>query len=320
MDIQSGTNKLGIEEARWYDSLWPWILIIFGIQAAYWVAVIVYFHCCHQLGDANQNWTNAGTFGDLFGGLSCLFSGFAFAGLIVTIRQQSREIRLQIREQQDTRKEFEAQTKQFEEQNRVNKLQEARADIYRRIELLKSLENEVLFCYHQRLVTDLGQTLIHEKACSYKGIQAINVMSDLFMKYEKILFKNKTPTKGDFVQLGDFANDMYMAYISLQPFMVSLGDLLRDVKTYFVENPDEILRQYRLVLNAFNVHVKRFLVIYKGFCTDAKLIHVLIEKGYIPADVVGEGLLCDDKQMILADWLLKNISAEEARNKLAKIK
>lgn len=32
-----------------------------------------------------DNWSNRGTFGDLFGAVNALFSGLAFAGLIYTI-------------------------------------------------------------------------------------------------------------------------------------------------------------------------------------------------------------------------------------------
>ena len=109
MDSQPDSGKPSKDKKKLFDNLWPWVTIIFVAQFAYWYFVINHFH---SSGDSNQNWANAGTFGDLFGGLTCLFSGLAFAGLIVTIRQQSREIRLQIDEQESTRREFEKQTKQ----------------------------------------------------------------------------------------------------------------------------------------------------------------------------------------------------------------
>jgi len=133
MESRQKSGKPTEEKIKFFDKLWPWVTIIFVAQIAYWCFVISHFH---NSGEASQNWANAGTFGDLFGGLTCLFSGLAFAGLIVTIRQQSREIRLQIDEQESTRLEFEKQTEQFTEQNKLYKIQGYQADIYRRIELL----------------------------------------------------------------------------------------------------------------------------------------------------------------------------------------
>jgi hypothetical protein len=50
-----------------------------------------------------------GTFGDMFGGLNTLFSGFAFLGIIITILLQKKDLKLQSDELKLTRKEFEIQ-------------------------------------------------------------------------------------------------------------------------------------------------------------------------------------------------------------------
>lgn len=52
---------------------------------------------------------SAGTAGDMFGSISSLFSGLAFAGLIATLVLQKVELSLQRRELTDTREEFERQ-------------------------------------------------------------------------------------------------------------------------------------------------------------------------------------------------------------------
>lgn len=60
-----------------------------------------------------SDWGKSGTFGDTFGALNALFSGLAFAGVIVTIliqrselKNQRTELQLQRTEMQETRKEF----------------------------------------------------------------------------------------------------------------------------------------------------------------------------------------------------------------------
>ncbi len=52
---------------------------------------------------------NRGVFGDMFGVVNSLFSGLAFAGIIITIFLQSRELKLQREELTETREEFKAQ-------------------------------------------------------------------------------------------------------------------------------------------------------------------------------------------------------------------
>ena len=50
-----------------------------------------------------------GVFGDMFGTVNSLFSGLAFAGIIITIFLQSRELKLQREELTETREEFKTQ-------------------------------------------------------------------------------------------------------------------------------------------------------------------------------------------------------------------
>lgn len=64
-----------------------------------------------------------GVFGDQFGAVNALFSGLAFAGLIVTLLYQKEELKLQREELAQTRGELKAQREEFEEQNKTLKRQ-----------------------------------------------------------------------------------------------------------------------------------------------------------------------------------------------------
>ncbi len=56
------------------------------------------------------DWSTRGTFGDMFGAVNALFSGFAFAGLIYTIILQREEIKMNRKEITLNRKELKKAT------------------------------------------------------------------------------------------------------------------------------------------------------------------------------------------------------------------
>lgn len=58
-------------------------------------------------------------FGDSFGWVNALFSGLAFAGLIVTLKMQRESIELQTKELSDTREEMKKQSKEFGAQSQL---------------------------------------------------------------------------------------------------------------------------------------------------------------------------------------------------------
>ena len=61
-----------------------------------------------------------GQFGDMFGAANALFSGLAFAGVIITLIQQREELSLQRNELKQTRKEFKEQNKTMKRQRFEN--------------------------------------------------------------------------------------------------------------------------------------------------------------------------------------------------------
>lgn len=83
-----------------------WLLYL--LVAISTLAVIVYWYFVkYKIGEISQR----GQFGDTFGGLTSLFTAYAFAGLIYTIILQSKELSLQRNELRLTREEFAAMKK-----------------------------------------------------------------------------------------------------------------------------------------------------------------------------------------------------------------
>lgn len=81
--------------------LFIWIIYLFVIQkAAIWIPHILFPSFIEE------HKVSLGTFGDSFGALNTLFAGLAFAGIIVTIRQQSEDLKATRQEMKNTNREF----------------------------------------------------------------------------------------------------------------------------------------------------------------------------------------------------------------------
>ena len=84
--------------------LWFWVIALLVVVA--WAATWFLL----------RNEPNRGTFGDMFGAVNALFSGFAFAGVIYAILLQQNELRLQRKELSLTREELQGGRKAQEYQ------------------------------------------------------------------------------------------------------------------------------------------------------------------------------------------------------------
>lgn len=94
------------------ETRFPWGLAwLLGIAAAMWG---LWWILTARVFD---KWSDAGPFGDTFGGVNALFSAFAFAGIIYTILLQRKELRLQRLELEATREELSGQREQMVNQN-----------------------------------------------------------------------------------------------------------------------------------------------------------------------------------------------------------
>lgn len=91
-----------------------------------------------------SGWTERGQFGDLFGSVNALFSGLAFAGLLITVRlqqeqlsTQQQELKLQREEMASSRKELARQVSAQQALYRATVAQIAVAAANARIEAIK---------------------------------------------------------------------------------------------------------------------------------------------------------------------------------------
>lgn len=96
------------------------------------------FYALYELGD-----TKRGTFGDMFGSVNAIFSGLAFAGIIITIYIQSHELKLQRKELKLTRKEAKLTRGEFALQNKTLKIQRFENTFFEMLSLFNSIVNTV---------------------------------------------------------------------------------------------------------------------------------------------------------------------------------
>lgn len=87
-----------------------------------------------------QDWSQRGSFGDMFGAVSALFSGLAFCGLLITISLQARQLVLQNRELEQTRKDLAEQNRQIDSQMKTADLQRFEGTFF---QLLATYQNMV---------------------------------------------------------------------------------------------------------------------------------------------------------------------------------
>lgn len=119
--------------------LWIWIVLaIIGVIAAWglsWWLINRNIDCA----------TDRGTFGDMFGAVNALFSGLAFAGLIVTLLYQKEELKLQREELAQTREELKGQREEFEEQNKTMKRQRFENTFFNMLSLQQEITHNLSY-------------------------------------------------------------------------------------------------------------------------------------------------------------------------------
>ena len=90
-----------------------------------------------------SGWAERSAFGDMFGAVGSLFSGLAFAGLIVAILLQAKQIALQQQQLQDTREELRAQNQQISAQNETLKQQNFENTFFQLLKLHTEIINSI---------------------------------------------------------------------------------------------------------------------------------------------------------------------------------
>lgn len=104
-----------IEKKRWsvWSILFVAIIVCVGIS---FLGIWLSYLYVSKLPDVTDVMNARGVFGDSWGGVNAIISAFAFAGVIVTLFLQNRDLNLQ-------RKEMERQREEFEKENETLKYQ-----------------------------------------------------------------------------------------------------------------------------------------------------------------------------------------------------
>lgn len=127
------------------DKKWLWLFLKIGgaVTVAWIVTLLIASVTVRKDGLAGQ-------FGDVFGSINALFSGLAFAGVIVTVWMQREELKLQREELEATREELRGQKEQMELQNATLKLQQFESTYFQMLSLHNENLRGVVFSHSGR--------------------------------------------------------------------------------------------------------------------------------------------------------------------------
>ena len=113
------------------------LLIAASFVLSFWVASFAWIYLCVG------NWEVRGQLGDMFGAVNSLFSGLAFAGLIVTLILQRKDLNLQRESIQQTNEQLGIQAREFEIQNKMAKQEQFRNTFFELLRMLQTIVEEL---------------------------------------------------------------------------------------------------------------------------------------------------------------------------------
>ncbi len=140
-----------IENERLRKYWWAPFLLVLGVWAIFAYAAYKWFEL-----SAENGWATAGQSGDMFGSLNALFSGLAFAGVLLALRMQHNDISLQCSEMEETRDEMKYQTALISRQVEVGAIQTLYATMPAYIQHME-------MCWQQIPEKDAEMGVIREK-------------------------------------------------------------------------------------------------------------------------------------------------------------
>jgi hypothetical protein len=152
--------------------------------------------------------TNRGTFGDKFGAVNALFSGLAFAGLIVTILLQREELH-------ETQEAVKNQTKEFEKQNETLALQRFENSFFNML----SQHNEMVSLMSEYAPggNRIGKAVIINYVCELKRL--------CNEKYAEI--SNKFPNNEPYINIKPSVDEGFLNFLNqsnefIKPYLKSI--------------------------------------------------------------------------------------------------
>jgi hypothetical protein len=190
--------------------------ILLGVVIILWLACGI--GCYFLL----QPPAGAGEFGDMFGAVNALFSGLAFAGLIITIllqkqelRAQREELRLNTEALMGQKEELEAQRKEFQIQNSMLKRQTFEATFFNSLNGM------------QGIVSHLNQTHQKSKYFEYK-------YAELNTKYNRPDGRPVLDNLRNFYYDNEWEFGHYFRNVVMLVHLVDLADLDDDLKSFYM--------------------------------------------------------------------------------------
>jgi len=200
--------------------------------------------------------SSSGVFGDSFGVLTSLFSGLAFAGLIITIVMQRDELALQRQELNLTREELSGQKEEMRAQNKTLKVQRFENTFFKMLEFLESCRHDVFYQEFQGPSQE-GRDAI--KALYYAFTEGFlcNWVQDSSFS-EKRVFKDECKSlegvseeySNFYVKYGDELGQYYRTLYNILK-LVDRADFIDD-KTVYTNLVRAQLSRYELLLLFYN--------------------------------------------------------------------
>lgn len=229
--------------------------------------------------------SNSGVFGDSFGLLTSLFSGLAFAGLIITIVMQRDELALQRQELNLTREELSGQKQEMQAQNETLKVQRFENTFFKMLEFLENCRHDVFYQGFQRpsvegrdAIKSLYEAFTNGFLCSWIQDNDFN-QKRVFKEECKSLEGISKQYSNFYIKYGDELGQYYRTLYNLLK-LVDRADFIEDQSVY-TNLVRAQLSRYELLLLFYNC-----LSVYgsEKMCPLVKQYHILkhLESGMLP--------------------------------------
>lgn len=250
--------------------IWPWVWGALVVGA--WLASP--FVVKGIAGESGQ----AGTFGDSFGALTSLFTGLAFVGLIVTLRQQKAQIamqredlKLQRDEMEAARAELSGQKEQMELQNQSLKQQMFEQTFFNLLNVFNQyivdlVENGPLLSGEPKRGRDqLGRILVDLIDVTYRFDE---------IKEGKRVEVVRTSTEMMELTVGSFLSNYFHHADDLNSYFRLLYNILKLVDQSGVDQK----KTYTNILRAQLTDSELLLIALNCACADAVKLQTLVER------------------------------------------